>query len=74
VQQAALDELAAAPPLIGVGYASDMRLYCERSIPCVLFGPSGLRLAHAVDEHVSIAELAIVARVIARSALAFGTR
>jgi len=50
---------------------SDMRLYCERGIPCVLFGPSGLRLAHAVDEHVSIDELATLARVIARSALAF---
>ena len=74
VQQAVTDELGAGPPLIGVGYASDMRLYCERGIPCVLFGPSGLRLAHAVDEHVSIAELAIVARVIARSALAFGAR
>jgi acetylornithine deacetylase len=74
VQQAASDELGAAPPLIGVGYASDMRLYCERGIPCVLFGPSGLRLAHAVDERVSVAELAVVARVIARSALAFGTR
>jgi acetylornithine deacetylase len=74
VQRATADELGAAAPLIGVGYASDMRLYCERGIPCVLFGPSGLRLAHAVDERVSIAELAIVARVIARSALAFGAR
>jgi acetylornithine deacetylase len=72
VQQAAVEELGAPPPLVGVGYGSDMRLFCERGIPCVLFGPSGLRLAHAVDEHVAIAELAVVARVIARSALAFG--
>jgi acetylornithine deacetylase/succinyl-diaminopimelate desuccinylase-like protein len=49
-----------------------MRLYCDRGIACVLFGPSGLRLAHAVDEHVSIAELAAVARVIVRAAQAFG--
>jgi acetylornithine deacetylase len=71
VQDAAAAELGAQPPLIGVGYGSDMRLFCERGIPCVLFGPSGLHLAHAVDEHVSVAELAVVARVIVRAALAF---
>ncbi len=71
VQQAAAAELGAPPPLVGVGYGCDMRLYCERGIPTVLFGPSGLHLAHAADEHVSVAELATIARVIARSALAF---
>ena len=71
VQDAAAAELGTPPPLIGVGYGSDMRLYCERGIPCVLFGPSGLRLAHAVDERVSVAELVTVARVIARSAAGF---
>lgn len=72
VQDAAAAELGAPAPLVGVGYGSDMRLFCDRGIPCVLFGPSGLHLAHAVDERVSIAELAVVARVIARGALAFG--
>ena len=71
VREAAAAELGAPPPLVGVGYGCDMRLYCERGIPTVLFGPSGLHLAHAVDEHVSVAELATIARVIARSALAF---
>jgi acetylornithine deacetylase/succinyl-diaminopimelate desuccinylase-like protein len=37
----------------------------------VLFGPGGIRMAHAVDEHVQIADLAAVARVVVRSALAF---
>ncbi len=69
-QEAAAAELGTPPPLVGVGYGSDMRLFCERGIPCVLFGPSGLRLAHAVDEQVSIAELALVARVMVRCALA----
>ena len=49
-----------------------MRLFCARGIPCVLFGPSGIELAHAVDEHVAIADLESVARVIVRCALAFG--
>jgi acetylornithine deacetylase/succinyl-diaminopimelate desuccinylase-like protein len=51
-----------------------MRLYTARGIPTVLFGPSGIRMAHAVDEHVVAAELATVARVIVRSALAFSPR
>ena len=50
-----------------------MRLFCDRGIPCVLFGPSGIELAHAVDERVSISELATVARIIVRCATAFGT-
>jgi acetylornithine deacetylase len=71
VQEAAAAELGAPPPLAGVGYGCDMRLYCERGIPTVLFGPSGLHLAHAVDERVSVAELAPVARVIVRAVAAF---
>ncbi|HUR84148.1 MAG TPA: ArgE/DapE family deacylase [Solirubrobacteraceae bacterium] len=72
VQDAAAAELGAPPPLVGVGYGTDMRLYCERGIPTVLFGPSGFELAHARDEHVSVAELRAVARVIVRCALEFG--
>ena len=74
VRAAATAELGEPPPTIGVGYAADMRLFCDRGIPCVLFGPSGIRMAHAVDEHVAIADLVAVARVIVRSALAFSAR
>ena len=63
---------AARPRLVGVGYGADMRLYRDRAIPCVMFGPSGIRLAHAVDERVSIGELLTVACVVVRSAVAFG--
>ena len=72
VQDSAAIELGVSPPLVGVGYGADMRLYCARGIPTVLFGPSGIELAHATDEHVSIAELAAVARVIVRCAMSFG--
>jgi len=71
VQDAASAELGAPPPLIGVGYGTDMRLFCARGIPCVLFGPSGIELAHATDERVTIADLEVVARVIVRCVLAF---
>ena len=71
VRDAAAAELGEPPPLVGVGYGADMRLFCDRGIPCVLFGPGGIRLAHAVDERVAIADLAAVSRVIVRSALAF---
>ena len=71
VRAAATAELGAPPPLVGVSYGTDMRLYCERGIPCLMFGPRGIRLAHAVDEHVAIGDLETVARVIVRSAVAF---
>jgi acetylornithine deacetylase len=74
VRGAATAELGAAPPLVGVGYGTDMRLFCDRGIPCVLFGPSGITLAHAVDERVAIADLEAVARVVVRCAIAFGSR
>lgn len=74
VRDAATAELGTAPPLIGVPYGADMRLYCERGIPTVMFGPGNVRLAHAADEHVAISDLAAVARVIVRSALAFAAR
>ena len=39
-----------------------------------MFGPRGIRLAHAVDERVAIDDLVTVARVIVRSAVAFAER
>ncbi|MEA2144154.1 MAG: acetylornithine deacetylase [Solirubrobacteraceae bacterium] len=74
VRAAASAELGSAPPLVGVGYGADMRLYRDRGIPCVMFGPSAIRLAHAVDERVSVGELETVARVIVRCAVAFAAR
>ncbi len=71
VRAAASAELGAPPPLVGVSYGTDMRLYRERAIACVMFGPRGIKLAHAVDEHVAITDLETVARVIVRSAVAF---
>jgi acetylornithine deacetylase len=74
VRGAAAAELGTPPALVGVGYGADMRQFCQRGIPCVLFGPRGLRLAHAVDERVAIPDLAALARIIVRCALAFDRR
>ena len=60
-------ERGAPARLTGVPYGADMRLYCARGIPAVMVGTPGLELAHAVDECVSVADLAAVARIIVRA-------
>jgi acetylornithine deacetylase len=53
-------------PVVGVPYGADMRLFTARGIPAVMVGTHDLELAHAVDESVSLDELASVARTIIR--------
>jgi acetylornithine deacetylase len=61
-----------APRIEGMTYGADMRLLVnEGRIPTVLFGPGDVRHAHRPDEHVAIADLLTVARVIAVTALRF---
>jgi acetylornithine deacetylase len=63
---AALDVLGRRPPLVGVPYGADMRLLIrEGATPTVMFGPGDVRVAHAADEHVSLAEVVACARVLA---------
>jgi acetylornithine deacetylase len=72
VQAAAADELGAPPPVVGVPYGSDMRLFAARGIPSVMFGPGGLERVHGVDERVRVDDLMTVARAIVRVVLRFG--
>ena len=44
-------------PVRGVAYGADMRLFCDRGIPCVMVGTAGIELAHAADERVAVADL-----------------
>ena len=54
------------PALTGVPYGADMRLFIGvGETPCVIFGPGDVRLAHAADEHVPLAEVEACARVLA---------
>jgi len=68
---AAESELQRPVEPVGVTYGADMRLYCERGIPCVMFGTPGLERAHAVDEYVEIDDLVSLARVLIRTIARF---
>jgi acetylornithine deacetylase len=63
---AAADELGQPVVPVGVPYGADMRLFCERGIPCVMFGTPGLARAHAVDEYVEVDELVTLTRALIR--------
>ena len=65
--QAALAAETGQAPLAGVPWGADMRLFTARGIPAVMVGTRDIELAHAVDESVSIDELATVARTIVRA-------
>jgi acetylornithine deacetylase len=66
VSAAASEELGRDVRPVGVTYGADMRLFCERGIPCVMFGTPGLERAHAADEHVVVDDLVAVARTLIR--------
>src|SRR5258705_10779555 len=66
VSAAAKDELGREVRPVGVTYGADMRLFCERGIPCVMFGTPGLERAHAVDEYVVAEDLIALARTLIR--------
>ena len=67
VVQRALAAETGQAPLAGVPWGADMRLFTARGIPAVMVGTRDIELAHAVDESVSIDELATVARTIVRA-------
>ena len=57
VTDAVVSTGATRPELIGAPYGSDLRQYAAAGIPTVQLGPGTIRHAHAVDEHVEIAEV-----------------
>jgi acetylornithine deacetylase len=69
VRDAVGAELGREARVAGVPWGADMRLWCARGIPCVMAGPRGIELAHAVDERVAVEDLATVARTVVRVAL-----
>ena len=66
VVEAATAELGAAPPVTGVPWGSDMRLFAERGIPAVMLGTTGIERSHGVDERVREDDLLALARIIVR--------
>jgi len=55
-----------AAPVAGAPWGADMRLFCARGIATVMVGTSGIELAHAVDERVEVADVVVLARILAR--------
>ena len=46
------------PPVEGVAYGADMRLFIHfGGMPCVMYGAGDVKVAHAPDEHISVTEL-----------------
>ena len=74
VRAALSDELNRLPPVAGVPWGADMRLFTARGIPTVMVGTTDIEKAHAVDESVRIDELVTVARTIIRAVLRFSRR
>jgi acetylornithine deacetylase len=66
VADAIADERGRPARTVGVPWGADMRLFAARGIPCVMAGTTGIERAHAVDEWVSVDELAALARVLVR--------
>jgi len=58
-----------APAVLGAPYGSDLRLYIAAGVPTLQFGPGDIRYAHALDEHVTLAEIESAARAFALLAL-----
>lgn len=54
------------PPMTGVPYGCDMRLFVGvGETPCIVFGPGDVRLAHGADERVPLVEVEACARILA---------
>ena len=61
-----------APHIQGMTYGADMRLLVnEGQTPTVLFGPGNVRQAHQPDEFVPLADLEVVVRTLALTAIRF---
>jgi acetylornithine deacetylase len=57
----------APPPVHGVTYGSDLRLFTNHAhMPAVLYGPGDLEAAHAVDESVATRDIMAAARTSVR--------
>ena len=56
----------ARPPVEGVPYGADMRLFTRiGDMPCVMYGAGDVNVAHHADEHISIPDLLTATKTIA---------
>jgi acetylornithine deacetylase len=52
------------PPAAGVPWGADMRLWTEVGVPTVMLGTRGIDVSHAVDEHIAVADLGALGRIL----------
>jgi acetylornithine deacetylase len=65
VREASETVTGTPPGLIGAPYGCDMALWIrEGGAACVVYGPGDVSDAHTADEHVSLDEIALTARVL----------
>ena len=58
--------LGVDPPIRGVSYGSDLRLFTNHAgMPAVLYGPGDVAVAHAANESIPLKEVAAAVRVLA---------
>ncbi|MGH1561748.1 ArgE/DapE family deacylase [Mumia sp. DW29H23] len=69
VQDAAEAAGSSRPAATGAPYGSDLRLYGAAGVPTVQYGPGDIAHAHAVDEHVEVADVIACARAYVLTAL-----
>lgn len=68
LQAAAETVTGRRPGTIGVPYGCDMALWIrEAGAACAVYGPGDVARAHAVDERVSVSEIATVADILGRA-------
>jgi acetylornithine deacetylase len=65
----ALETVVGSARVIGVPFGTDAGKLSQAGIPSVVFGPGDIDLAHTVDEHVDLDEVARAAQVLALVAL-----
>ena len=60
--------------IAGMSAWTDAAVLNEAGIPSICFGPGDIKLAHAAEESVPVAEIERSTAVLARMALDFGSR
>ena len=65
-EQAHAAVLGATPPIEGVPYGSDLRLFTNHArLPAVLYGPGEMSVAHTVDEWIDLEEVVTATKIVA---------
>lgn len=64
--------LPGPPPAAGVPWGADMRLWTAAGVPTIMLGTRGIDVSHAVDEHVAVADLGALGRILEELLSAYG--